>query len=137
MRLMIGVALALSLAGCRRAAPVDEAPGDGVLANFTPPLADATPAPVRVIDNAVIRDLARGKTEGVYLIDLRHLSPTMRREIAAERAEDAACRERQGSACTRHDQMIAELKARGWCWGPDSEVEADRRWMRRGAGCHG
>ena len=138
MRLTIFLAAALVLPGCARSAAADEAADGDVPANFAPPVADPTSVPVRTIDNAVIHDLARGKTEGVYLLDLRHVPPAMRREVAAERTEDDACRQdHAAAACTRRDQMVAELTGKGWCWGPDDEVEADRRWMRRGAGCRG
>lgn len=139
MRRTIGIAAALLLAGCHGSSPdrVVEEP-----TNFAPPVADATPAPVRVVDNSVIRDLAAGKTEGVTVFDLRRLPADVRRTVAAERAEDAVCRQGAGdaetqAACSRRDEMAAALKRRRWCWGPDAEVEADRRWMRQGTGCRG
>lgn len=140
MRLTILLAAALVLPGCARSAAADEGADGDVPTTFAPPVADATPLPVRTIDNAVIRDLALGKAEGVYLIDLRRIPAAMRRAVAAERAEDAACRQEHAdtaAACGRRDQMVAELTRKGWCWGPDAEVEADRRWMRQGAGCRG
>lgn len=140
MRLRMAIAAALLLAGCHQPAAQDDA-GDGeALANFAPPTADATPAPIRTLDDAVIRDLSHGKTAGVYLLDLRRVPAAVRAQVAAERAEAAACQRRgtnadAGDACARHEAMVAELKRQGWCWGPDVEVEADRRWIRRGPGC--
>lgn len=132
-----GIAAALLLAGCHAAAR-DEAGEEP--SNFAPPTADATPAPIRVIDNSVIRDLARGTTAGVVLFDVRRVPAAVRPQVAAERAEDAACRQGGSdapSACARRDAMAAELRRLHWCWGPDAEVEADRRWMRQGTGCRG
>ena len=140
MRWAMAIVAAALLSGCHAAASETDVDVNAPISNFAPPVADPTPAPIRVLDNAVIRDLAQGKTDGVYLLDLRHVPAPMRLRIAAERTEAAACRqggEDAGLACRRRDEMSAELIRKGWCWGPDAEVEADRHWVRRGPGCSG
>ena len=61
--------------------------------------------------------------------------------IAADDAEDLLCRDQLGNslsepACARRDQLTHYLAKRGWCWGPDEAIEAERHWMRSGATCH-
>lgn len=132
----LSLALPALLAGCHAA---DEAAARQAPADYTPPTADAAPAPVRVIDGSVIRDLAAGKTEGVYLLDLRRVPAAMRPQAFAERAEALACARATGKdaalACARRRQIAAELTRHGLCWGPDAETPADRRWMHAGVGC--
>ena len=33
------------------------------------------------------------------------------------------------AACEQRDELIGELKRLGWCYGPDYEIEAKKRWL--------
>lgn len=33
------------------------------------------------------------------------------------------------SACEQRDEVIGQLKRLGWCYGPDYEIEAKKRWL--------
>jgi hypothetical protein len=69
------------------------------------------------------------------------VSPSMsdNQLLALERRLDDACRgasqDADGAICRRRDVVVTRLQGRGWCWGPDHAIEADRRWMKRGSNC--
>lgn len=66
-----------------------------------------------------------------YPIDVAEL-------VAASQAENELCRDQPGgssisdSACARRDELSRQLAHKGWCWGPDDAIEADKRWMKCG-----
>ncbi|MDR6850365.1 hypothetical protein [Sphingomonas sp. BE137] len=80
--------------------------------------------------------------DGIYLFDVRKYPTAVQEQLVAIEAENGICRGHSGddpttiAACDRRDAMIAEVNKKGWCWGPDEAIEADRHWMRAGTACH-
>jgi hypothetical protein len=56
--------------------------------------------------------------------------------IAEEEKLNDKCRGGPGDdketlkACDERDSVFGEIKARGWCWGHDGQIEADKVWER-------
>lgn len=84
---------------------------------------------------------------GLYPSYIRkHYPASMHRLMIAESNAEDACREGlrpdgqaedvDGPVCKHRDRLVTAIEKRGWCWGPDEAIEADRQWMRVGRTCH-
>lgn len=64
--------------------------------------------------------------------------PTSEDKAIIDRADrlNSLCRGGGGSeaktleACGQRDALMSQITKRGWCWGPDSAIGAERRWIR-------
>lgn len=61
--------------------------------------------------------------------------------LTREMKLDEACRGPGDSpstmtACHRRDAVVTKLNDLGWCWGPENEIEASKRWVRCGPDAH-
>ena len=54
--------------------------------------------------------------------------------LARERKLNDRCRGGSGDdpatmkACDERDVLVKKLQARGWCWGREDQIEADKKW---------
>lgn len=51
--------------------------------------------------------------------------------VSIASAMNSMCRDRPDAQreCDRRDEAYKELKSRGWCWGPDGAIGADKSWI--------
>lgn len=38
--------------------------------------------------------------------------------------------ERTMAACVQRDKLMEQVERRGWCWGPEDAISADKHWIR-------
>lgn len=105
-------------------------------------LAGSAPQSTAKAVSAALDVLQRDDANGVIFFDLRKYPASIQPELAAIEAEDLVCRGNSGddpdtmTACKRRETMMREVGRKGWCWGPDAAIEADKHWMRAGSACH-
>ena len=56
--------------------------------------------------------------------------------IAREVQLNGKCRGGSGDdpatmkACAERDTLVKQIRAHGWCWGRDDQIEADKQWEK-------